>query len=724
MPSFDNEIDAREGHGGRGASNGTSNGVTDHSKETVKSLKNGTDAPTQAINGDAKESEKPSTQDGEQAVNGNSEDPEKPSAQEGEKAEEKPTEPPVERGSVSEAKSIFRGPKDDDGEYTWSEKAEAEDKAAENETTAKFAVVVRKKKSCDSRKFYEAHSLIIQSALLREALGEVFKDYPGITPSLERFVVYAPFRPFVHRWTAFQAYMARTDLSDAMREHLQILHSILMEEVGDTLNVFRDYVSLGVITYEHLWTIFPPGEVAILVRNGNRISAFEVKESNYIQTRCGPSMEVYQRMVDVDGESDTFGWTESTAIIPGFNGTRKINDLKVYPIKFHEDKDKLEKTLIERGKKFESLRGYQFKQYSGMAVTWNRDEVELHMQTAGRVVIDVKSFDKWSPFAARDIQRMGNIDELKFTEACKEGLLDEMAEEKRASATVATKLTPYHQMVCFPRVRGYSLKTKSWLDFYVENVSDIEWNDKAFESLVLPEDQKEMILACTEAQVDNKGDGFDDVVKGKGEGLIMLASGPPGVGKTLTAEAVAEHLRAPLHMLTSGDLGSSAGDLEDQLQSVLDMVGRWNAILLIDECDVFLEARSVHDLERNRVVSIFLRTLEYYQGILFMTTNRVKEIDQAFQSRIHVSIEYPALTKDSRRQIWSNFLRKSESLAGFSDHDLDELATADLNGRQIKNVLKTSQLLASRRKEKLSRKFVDTVLKVESLRPEASHIYM
>ena len=52
------------------------------------------------------------------------------------------------------------------------------------------------------------------------------------------------------------------------------------------------------------------------------------------------------------------------------------------------------------------------------------------------------------------------------------------------------------------------------------------------------------------------------------------------------------------------------------------MVARWEAVLLLDEADVFLEARSTHDLERNKLVSIFLRVLEYYEGILFLTTNR------------------------------------------------------------------------------------------------------
>lgn len=278
------------------------------------------------------------------------------------------------------------------------------------------------------------------------------------------------------------------------------------------------------------------------------------------------------------------------------------------------------------------------------------------------------------------------------------------------------RLTPYYQMLARSRTRGYSLKRKMWLELYVEQVYEINWNGDAFEKLVLPDDQKELIMSFSESQLDG-GDTFDDVISGKGRGIICLLSGPPGVGKTLTAEAVAENLRVPLHTLSSGDLGSRPVEVERGLSQILELVARWNAILLLDECDVFLEARSAHDLERNKVVSIFLRTLEYYEGILFMTTNRVDNIDMAFQSRIHVSLQYPDLTNDSRAHIWRNFLAAAKQKPEIADQDIEELAELDLNGRQIKNILKTAQLLARRKKSVLKRSFIETVLGIEKRRP-------
>ncbi|KAK7742340.1 hypothetical protein SLS53_004485 [Cytospora paraplurivora] len=90
----------------------------------------------------------------------------------------------------------------------------------------------------------------------------------------------------------------------------------------------------------------------------------------------------------------------------------------------------------------------------------------------------------------------------------------------------------------------------------------------------------------------------------------------------------------------------------------------WGAVILIDEADVFLEKRVHQDLQRNSLVSIFLRTIEYYRGILFLTTNRVGHFDDAFVSRIHVVIRYTSLTPADRNRFWNQFFQKLENERG------------------------------------------------------------
>ena len=122
-------------------------------------------------------------------------------------------------------------------------------------------------------------------------------------------------------------------------------------------------------------------------------------------------------------------------------------------------------------------------------------------------------------------------------------------------------------------------------------------------------------------------------------------SGNPGCGKTLTAEAVAEVTRRPLYPVSAGELGTEPEKVDKQLTAILDISHRWSAILLLDEADVFLQERDAKDVARNALVSIFLRQLEYYQGIMILTTNRIGDCDPAFESMASTelgSCEYSA----------------------------------------------------------------------------------
>ena len=108
-----------------------------------------------------------------------------------------------------------------------------------------------------------------------------------------------------------------------------------------------------------------------------------------------------------------------------------------------------------------------------------------------------------------------------------------------------------------------------------------------------------------------------------------------------------------------------------------------------------------------------LRHVEYYRGILFMTTNRVKTFDEAFLSRIHVALHFQELTPAARKQVWTAFLRKvGVDVPGvaFPEHIIDALAARAVNGRQIKNAVRTASSLAASRKVPLSFKHLSDAL--------------
>ncbi|KAF2242114.1 P-loop containing nucleoside triphosphate hydrolase protein [Trematosphaeria pertusa] len=631
-------------------------------------------------------------------------------------------------GSLPTSTTLYQGPKDKDKKWTWldHEPTDVAD-AAENAQTAQHALITRVQKANDSRKKYEIHSLIIQSPRLKQVLDEhVLDGYPGICCSLKRLEFEAPFEPFVHRWDRLVAFRERGDVDDVTREHVDLLYDVLRAELRDVIKTLEDYVDKGVVTFEHVWTIFQPGDVIYSASHNGAASALKLRNGKYVKTQCGMAYQLTAEMIDWNGNH--FGRSVERINLWEFLGTTRILGLAAFPMRVHPQQEKAEEMLVKRGMKFEELAGCHYKEYSGMAITWDKEGKEAPTNCTGRIIVDSDTFRRFSP------RYVGYIEPLEAKEGAPApecagkpfSIESEDDDEKyifgRQAGTKRLRLTEQHQLICSPRVRGYSLKKKQWLLFYLDLIRDIKFDENAFKSLVLPEDQKELILSFAESQASHST-VFDDVISGKGRGHITLLSGPPGVGKTLTAESVAEHMGAPLYMMSAGDLGINPDQVETKLTNILEMIAKWRAVLLIDECDVFLEARSTHDLERNKLVSIFLRVLEYYEGILFLTTNRIDNIDAAFQSRIHVSMAYPELTSQARRCIWENFLKGLDVPQEWSEKDLDELAVVELNGRQIKNVLKSAALLSARKKEPLGRRFVDMVLAIERRRPGVSEAF-
>src|SRR5207248_9005066 len=161
--------------------------------------------------------------------------------------------------------------------------------------------------SYDSRKTLEIDSLIIQSPLLKEVLGVVLKDYPGITTKLQRLVFNAPFQPFVHRWTKL-VHVLQTTADEKTRTHLKLFHDILHEELKDAIAAKNDLVANGVITFEHLWTIFEPGVLFYGMDQGKE-RVFELQSSCYQTDRRSGLKYLQLQARGVDWDGDKFGST-------------------------------------------------------------------------------------------------------------------------------------------------------------------------------------------------------------------------------------------------------------------------------------------------------------------------------------------------------------------------------------------------------------------------------
>ncbi|PVH68573.1 P-loop containing nucleoside triphosphate hydrolase protein [Cadophora sp. DSE1049] len=265
-------------------------------------------------------------------------------------------------------------------------------------------------------------------------------------------------------------------------------------------------------------------------------------------------------------------------------------------------------------------------------------------------------------------------------------------------------------------VKGFNLQRKRWVDLEVDRMSEVVWNKKAFMSLVLANKTKELLQALIVNQLDSEKS--TDLIQGKGNGLILLLHGGPGTGKTLTAESVAEIAEKPLYRVTCGDIGTEPDEVEPYLESVLHLGKIWKGVVLLDEADVFLEQRSLDDLRRNALVSIFLRVLEYYDGILVLTSNRVGTFDEAFKSRIQLALHYPKLDQRKRTKVWENFIDRLDDLKeeniDFNDlrDNVEELAKNKMNGREIRNAITLARQYTQWKKTKLNLAELQDIIKI------------
>jgi SpoVK/Ycf46/Vps4 family AAA+-type ATPase len=163
-------------------------------------------------------------------------------------------------------------------------------------------------------------------------------------------------------------------------------------------------------------------------------------------------------------------------------------------------------------------------------------------------------------------------------------------------------------------------------------------------------------------------------------------------------------------------LGVESNKLESELRNIFDRATKWNAVLLLDEADVFLQERDVRNLERNALVSVFLRELEYFDGILFLTTNRPGQLDEAFQSRIHITLAMASLDVKAQLRVWKTFL--TDEIPNESDlrQCLTQIKKATmespLNGRQIRNCVRSALSLAAQNNNPVSFKHIQKVLEL------------
>ncbi|KAI0544468.1 P-loop containing nucleoside triphosphate hydrolase protein [Xylaria curta] len=567
------------------------------------------------------------------------------------------------------------------------------------------------------------------------------------------------------------------------RDSLRLLCSVLDQYLQPKVNFrFGSSQVPSTITFEDLWYLFKAGD-EVRTTGKDQIQLFRI-------LKVTGGRETLRRWLDpppdhasvklkegylpgsfiiecfyIHYDGVQFGPVNETFQIPKFHGDRDITSLPIMPLRYDGQRAELRKDLLKRGNEFAKLCNpaqVAHKQYKGLTLDKRQDQVHseviIDLQLAfiekpeSKPAIDINNIvgdDKrelhntWGKAAACDRDGCcGNdfiFDDYEVDEKERKDFKSSMRSLLDAQLK-AEKLSDDHKRLLPPMVFGFVLRTRKWATFDIDLLREVQYTE-GWNKLVIDDLTRDTILALV--QTHEKKDISDpsdedptvsvDLVRGKGEGLIILLHGEPGVGKTSTAECVADYTKRPLFAVTCGDIGDNAQLVETNLERNFQLAHKWGCVLLLDEADIFLSKRDNINITRNAIVSVFLRTLEYYSGILFLTTNRIGTIDRAFKSRIHLSLYYPKLDLEKSLAIWKNSvdtLKKEiqesspikvddEQVLKFAKKQFRKLEKDGLrpwNGRQIRNAFQTAIAIA---KFDAKQKGMEVVLRAEHFKKVA-----
>jgi hypothetical protein len=211
---------------------------------------------------------------------------------------------------------------------------------------------------------------VIQSNVMKDLLVRAFEDYQDLDMELENWTFKPPYMPIVHRWGRLKELQAET--TDPTSKHavdtlIGFLAPILAPPVNSLLQTRRTRK----INFETVWQIFPPGELVVTRLFGvdaiRRVLKYEQRE-RYDEKIWIITTE------HVDWNGEGCGYATATTTIEGFEGFRRVTSLSIYPLSFKDAAGEIKSNMIERGRKFERLRGYHFRRYSGKKILLLTDE--------------------------------------------------------------------------------------------------------------------------------------------------------------------------------------------------------------------------------------------------------------------------------------------------------------------------------------------------------------
>ena len=231
-------------------------------------------------------------------------------------------------------------------------------------------------------------------------------------------------------------------------------------------------------------------------------------------------------MYYVDFDGDNFGTVNRRLAISEFDNFETITRLAAFPLAHHRDPNGARERLLRRGREFESLAGQNFRQYSGIAF-----DSSSPLTADGRVMIDQKTANRLGNYGVSAAPFKDGGEGQHCSTRVRNLLADPSGEgalETSKEPLPPTPLNDDHAILTNATLLGFSFAEKQFVECLVDGLSPIEWNELCFEQLVLPTPQKELVQALVAEHTQkatSQSPAFDDIVKKKGKGLVLVLHG-------------------------------------------------------------------------------------------------------------------------------------------------------------------------------------------------------
>jgi hypothetical protein len=421
----------------------------------------------------------------------------------------------------------------------WSEFAVVDDDEADLTKRSNLVPIIHR--HVYENKHWITTSITIQDAAMRKVLTEVLNKYQDLDMELENWTFAPPFMPLVHRWDILKKFQSTT-MEDSLHRAASALLGFLSPIIASSVISLNATKKTGKVSFSNVWQIFPPSALVQTKFFGVDTICRVLKYKKREADRCNPEGWVID-MEYVDWNGENSGYTTTTLTIWDFDGFRRVTSLPVFPISFLADVEKTKAAMIERGRKFERLRGYKFMISNGTKILLETEKPEQRPVT-GKVCVDAYAYYRSCNIVKPVLRPLRpGVDEDSGEDTVEDAELSDTPYETNftvAPVEVASAakgpaertedlcpLTEEQAMMATPWLKGFDLKSKDWCELKVGDLKEMTWNDKAFEKLVLPGGEKDLAWEFVENKSISTAE-FDDFIPDKGRGLIILMFGPPG----------------------------------------------------------------------------------------------------------------------------------------------------------------------------------------------------